>query len=153
MRKPYMRIVALALLLCLFPTLSGCGGGIVETYLTVKKLIGVWQLYQLFNDGQPSLLQFASALLKLGQTLDFSLEHVNDQGVTVESETGTWDVENGVLVLNVVTSTVDPAAVGTTLRLPGQFTDGSANSVSITRPVTQGQVSISQEQVYQRVAN
>jgi hypothetical protein len=148
-----LRAISLLLLIALLPSLPGCGGGGVgELVVTAKVLYGVWQLYRVFDDGSPSWISAASALLKLGKDLDYSLDHVDDQGNVTESETGTWSVENGtVLVLNVDQSTIDPAAQGTVIRLPARFTDQTRDSLSLTRRVTEGQVTISQEQVYQRV--
>ena len=148
-----LRAIALLLLIALLPSLSGCGGGGVgELAVTAKVLYGVWQLYRVFDDGSPSWISAASALLKLGKNLDYALEHVDDEGNVVGSETGSWAVENGtVLVLNVDQSTIDPDAEGTTIRLPARFTDQTRDKLSITRRVTEGQVTISQEQIYDRV--
>ena len=55
-------------------------------------------------------------------------------------------------MLNVDTSTIDPGLDGKTVRLSGHFENEAANMLSITRRVSQGQVTVSQEQVYERQA-
>ena len=76
---------------------------------------------------------------------------MDDEDSPVQSETGTWSIENGVLVLNVEQSTIDPSAEGKALRLPGYLRGD--DELSLTRRVTDGQVTISQEQVYKREAS
>ena len=82
-----LRLIAVALIACLIPMLSGCGGGIVETALVVKKLYGLWELYKLFDNGSPSPLKVARAILKLDRTFDYSLSHFDEQGAVEAAET------------------------------------------------------------------
>ena len=148
MRRRYARYTALLLLLVCLPTLTGCGGGIVEAALVAKKLYGVWRLWKLFDDGDPSWIQVASGLFQFYRDWNYELDYVDADDNPVQTETGTWSIEDGVLVLNVAQSTIDPAAEGKTLRLPGHLRGD--DELSLTRRVTQGQVTVSQEQVYKR---
>jgi hypothetical protein len=155
MRRPYLRLAALVLLLSMLPWLSGSGcggGGVIAFALTANKLYGIWKLYQVFNDGSPSWIQAAQALWTFQSNLRYVIDYVDGSDNVIATETGTWDVQNSVLVLKVDASTIDPALDGKTVRLPGHFEDEAATTLSITRRVSQGQVTISQEQVYQRQA-
>ena len=151
MRRRYARYVALLLLLVCLPMFTGCGGAIVEAALVAKKLYGVWRLWKLFDDGNPSWIQLVSGLFQFHKDWTYELDFVDDEDSPVQSETGTWSIENGVLVLNVEQSTIDPSAEGKTLRLPGYLRGD--DELSLTRRVTDGQVTISQEQVYKREAS
>ena len=149
MRRYTVRVVALLLLLSVLPMCSGCAaGGIIEFALTLQKLYGLWKLYQLIQDGQ--FVQGAIATWEFTDSLDYELVYYDANNDPIASETGTWTVDNGVLVLQVSASTVDPSATGTTVRLPGFFTDEAATELSLSRRVHQGQVTVSQEMVYRR---
>jgi len=151
MRRPYVRIVALLLMLSMLPWLSGCGGGgVIAFALTVQKLYGIWKLYQVFDDGSPSWIQAAQALWTFQSNLRYVVDYLDGADNVIATETGTWDVQNGVLVLNVEDSSIDPSLEGKTVRLSGHFEDEAANTLSVTRRVAQGQVTVSQEQIYQR---
>jgi len=151
MRRRYARYIALLLLLVCLPGFTGCGGGIVEAALVARKLYGVWRLWKLFDDGSPSWIGLASALFQFHKDWTYDLDFVDAEGDPVQTETGTWSIEDRVLVLNVEQSTIDPAAEGKTLRLPGYLRGD--DELSLTRRVTQGQVTVSQEQVYKREAS
>jgi len=150
MKRYGLRIIGLLVLLSVLPACSGCGGGVVELVLTAKKLYGIWKLYQVFNDGTPSWIQAASALWKFKNDMGYELTYYDGSDNAIATETGTWVVDNGVLVLNVDSSTIDPSLEGETVRLPGHFKGQAANTLSLTRRVQQGQVTVSQEQVFQR---
>lgn len=150
MRGRYARWVALLLLLVSLPVFTGCGGGIVELALTAQRLYGAWRIWKVFDDGQPSWIEVTSAVLQFYKSWTYKFDFLDQAGNVVQSETGTWSVENGVLVLLVSQSTIDPAAEGKTLRLPGHLRGD--DELSLTRRVTVGQVTVSQEQVYKREA-
>ncbi len=151
MRRPYLRMVALLVLLSLLPCVSGCGGGgVIAFALTVQKLYGIWKLYQVFEDGEPSWIQAAQALWTFQSNLRYVIEYLDGADSVIATETGTWDVQNGVLVLSVEASTINPSLDGKTVRLSGHFADEAASTLSVTRRVAQGQVTVSQEQIYQR---
>ena len=151
MTRRYARVVALLLLLAFLPALSGCGGGIIELALTAKKLYGAWKLYKLFADGRPTWIEAAIAVWKFKRDLGYQLSYVDGSDTVIAEETGTWDIDNGVLVLEVDESTIYPGTEGKTVRLPGHFEGGAADTLSLTRRVTEGQVVVSQEEVYERV--
>lgn len=148
MRGRHTRYVALLLLLAMMPLFTGCGGGLVELALTASRLYGGWRLYKVFDDGTPSWISLLSAVFRFDNDWTYGLDYVDQNDDPVESETGTWSIDNGVLVLTVDQSTIDPSAVGKTLRLPGHLKGD--NQLSLTRRVTTGQVTVSQEQVYRR---
>ena len=150
MRSRHARSVGLLLLLICLPGFTGCGGGIVELALTAQRLYGAWRIWKVFDDGDPSWIEVASAVLQFYKSWTYKIDFLGQAGDVVQSETGTWSVENGVLVLNVVASEIDPAAEGKTLRLPGHLKGD--DELSLTRRVTVGQVTVSQEQVYKREA-
>jgi hypothetical protein len=150
MRARHLRSVGLLLLLVCLPAFTGCGGGVVELALTAQRLYGGWRIWKVFDDGQPSWIEVASALLQFYKSWTYKFDFLDGTGNVVQSETGTWSVEDGVLVLLVSQSTIDPDAEGKTLRLPGHL-EGS-DRLSLTRRVTTGQVTVSQEQIYRREA-
>jgi len=151
MKRYGLRVVALLILLSVLPAFSGCGGGgVIAFALAANKMYGIWKLYQVYDDGIPSWIQAAQALWTFQSNLRYVIDYVDGADNVIATETGTWDVNSGVLVLNVEDSTINPALEGKTVRLPGHFEDQAATTLSITRRVAQGQVTISQEQVYQK---
>jgi hypothetical protein len=150
MKRYGLRVVALLILLSFLPAFSGCGGGVVEFALVTYKLYGIWKLYKVFDDGSPSWIQAAQAAWTFQSNLRYVIDYLDASDTVIATETGTWDVESGVLVLNVEDSTINPALEGTTVRLPGYFTDKAATQLSLTRQVQKGQVTVSQEQVYEK---
>ena len=153
MTRRYARAIALLLLLAFLPAISGCGGGIIELALTAKKLYGAWKLYKLFTDGRPSWIEAAIAVWKFKKDLGYELTYRDGSDAVIARERGTWEVDDGVLVLQVRRSTIYPENEGETVRLPGHFEGQEANRLSVTRRVTQGQVVVSQEERYERVTN
>lgn len=146
-----LRVVGLLLMVTMLPWLSGCGGGgAIGFAVTAYKMYGLWKLYKVFDDGRPTWIEAAVALWKFQKDLRYVIDYFDGSNSVIATETGTWDVENGMLVLNVETSTINPELVGKTVRLPAHFEDKDATMLSITRRVTQGQVTVSQEQVYER---
>jgi len=151
MKSIHLRLVALVLLLSMLPWLSGCGGGgVVAFALTVQKMYGLWKLYQVFENGDPTWIAAAVALWKFQRDARYIIDYFDGANNLIATETGTWDVQNRVLVLNVEDSTINPELEGKTVRLPGHFDDEAATTLSVTRRVTKGQVTVSQEQVYER---
>jgi len=151
MRRLTLRVVALLLFLSMLPWLSGCGGGgVVAFALAANKLYGIWKLYQVFDNGKPSWIQAAQALWTFQSNLRYVIDYVDGANNVIATETGTWAVDNGVLVLHVEDSTINPSLEGKTARLPGHFEDQAATTLSVTRRVAQGQVTVSQEQIYQK---
>ncbi|MBM3501212.1 MAG: hypothetical protein FJX74_21385 [Armatimonadetes bacterium] len=151
MKRSYLRLIALLLLLSMLPWLSGCGGGgVIGFALTVQKMYGIWKLYQVFDDGNPSWIAAAVALWKFQSNARYIIEYFDGADNLIASETGTWDVQSGVLVLDVEDSSIYPALEGKSVRLSGHFEEETADTLSVTRRVGTGQVTVSQEQVYQR---
>jgi hypothetical protein len=151
MRSSLTRVVALLLMLSLLPWLSGCGaGGVIAFALTANKMYGLWKLYKVFEDGNPTWIEAAVGLWRFQKDARYIIDYFDGSSNLIGTETGAWDVQNEVLVLNVEDSSINPELEGKTVRLPGHFNDEAANELSITRRVTQGQVTVSQEQVYQR---
>jgi hypothetical protein len=151
MKRYGLRVVALLVLLSVLPAVSGCGGGgVIGFALAANKMYGIWKLYQVFNDGKPSWIQAAQAIWTFQSNLRYVIDYMDGADNVIATETGTWAIDSGVLVLHVEDSTINPALEGKTARLPGHFEDQAATTLSITRRVAQGQVTVSQEQVYQK---
>ncbi|MGQ9730218.1 MAG: hypothetical protein ACUVX8_03010 [Candidatus Zipacnadales bacterium] len=151
MTHQHVRVVALGTLLTLLPVISGCGGGLVELSLTAPRLYGAWKLYKLFTDGRPSWIEAAEAIWKFKRGGDYELTYLDGSSAVIARERGIWEIQNGVLVLQVRASSIYPENVGKEVRLPGHFEGAAANRLFLTRRVTEGQVVVSQEERYERV--
>jgi hypothetical protein len=151
MTRPLVRATALLLLLAILPLVHGCaGGGLIEFALTIQKLYGIWKLYQVLENGNPTWIEAAVAIYRFQNDLRYVIEYYDAADTMIAMETGTWTVRDSVLLLEVEQSTIDPSLVGKTVRVPGHFRDQAATTLSLTRRVRQGQVTVSQEQVFQR---
>ena len=90
MTRPLVRATALLLLLAILPLVHGCaGGGLIEFALTIQKLYGIWKLYQVLENGNPTWIEAAVAIYRFQNDLRYVIEYYDAADTMIAMETGT----------------------------------------------------------------